>query len=110
MPTELSTVDAIALLAELVAAGSRGSGKSMTRCLGRLRLLRRWARLRAARPDATEAELFARVAREAKRADPAMRVSGRTIRHWRDDYNRIGPGGLAAGPAGVLDRYRSKPI
>ena len=77
----------------------------------KLRLLRRWAILRESEDmtGVSDNAVFAMVADAAREADPDLRVSTRSLRRWRDQYNAIGPDGLAAGPAALFPRYTTPP-
>ena len=43
----------------------------------------------------------------ARALDPGVRVSPRSLRRWREQYNAVGAPGLAGGPMALLDRYES---
>jgi len=96
------------VLTEMVATGQVPlTAGGVRRFTTRLRCLRRWAELGASPREitTTAGKLDARVAAEEQARYPDSRVSARTVRHWRDLYNRQGPGGLAGGPAALLDHY-----
>ncbi|HUU82989.1 MAG TPA: hypothetical protein VM243_05735 [Phycisphaerae bacterium] len=94
------------LLGGLAETTRHLSAGSVSLFITRLRLLRRWSELRERRPEATNEELDAQVSAEAMESDETLRAGPRTIRHWRDAWNATGPGGLAAGPAGIIPRYK----
>ena len=111
LPTD-ALIAWLPVLAELVATRQVPlTAGGVRRFTTRLRCLRRWAELGASSREitTTAGKLNARVAAEEKARYPDSRVSARTVRHWRDLYNRIGPGGLAGGPAALLDRYKTPP-
>ena len=109
LPTD-ALIAYLPVLAELVATGQAPlTAGGVRRFTARLRCLHRWAELRAASANAktTDGKLDTRVAAEDKARYPDSRVSARQVRHWRDLNNRIGPGGLAGGPAALLDKYKN---
>ena len=97
------------LLTEAASTSAPASARMVTRFTEKLDYLWQWAALREATPGPNDQALFRRMAEFIQAADPAARVSARSLRKWRDDYNRIGPDGLAAGPAALLDRYTNVP-
>ena len=97
------------LLTEAASTSAPASARMVTRFTEKLDYLWQWAALREAKPDTDDHTLFRRTAEFIQAADPTARVSARSLRKWRDDYNRIGPDGLAAGPAALLDRYTNVP-
>ncbi|HUU83046.1 MAG TPA: helix-turn-helix domain-containing protein [Phycisphaerae bacterium] len=94
------------LLGGLAETTRHLSAKSVSLFIMRVRLLRRWSELKQRRPRATNGELDARVAAEARAVDPTLRVSARTVYRWRSAWNATGPGGLAAGPAALFPKYK----
>ncbi len=105
----------IAWLPLLAACAVRGdrrvSAGMVTRAIAKLRLLRRFAeQCEALKPVGfSDAMIADWVCVEAKANDPDIRVSPRSLQRWRAVYNRIGPDGLAAGPAALFPRYRVPP-
>ena len=102
-------IAALPLLSELTLWGRMPTTAAMgRRFTSRLWCVRRWAALRASPANATvpDRKLYERVVAEAKARHPDSRVSARAVRRWRELYNK-GPGGLAAGPAALLDLYKT---
>jgi len=110
MPTTV-LISWLALLGEWAARGRDVSFASVSRFAQRLRLVKWRGELRASlsRDAVGECELDRRVAEAAAEEGFTIKVSARSLRHWRDNYNKLGADGLAVGPAALLDRYTTTP-
>ena len=91
-------------------ATTGASPRMVERMAEKLSLLFWWAGLRQTNPDAPDQELFRQVVQAVRAVDPSARVSARSLRTWRDAFNKVQADGLAAGPSGLLDRYRTGPM
>lgn len=95
------------LLGELRASSNaKRTVPGSRRALDRWRLVQRFAVLKLEDPERINSDVLHQVAREAGRIAPGgLEPSVRTLQWWIQRYNAIGPDGLAAGPAALLDRY-----
>ena len=75
----------------------------------KLRLLRLFGALRETTPrhKASDNEIAQRVCDMARSLDADVRVSPRSLRRWKEQYNAVSALGLAGGPMALLDRYES---
>lgn len=55
--------------------------------------------------EATESVAAKRVVAEARRLEPDLKISERSLRRWNRQYSRLGTDGAIAGVAGLVDRY-----
>ncbi len=71
--------------------------------------LQKWRRAcESRRPGgATDRDLAGRIVAEAKRAEPGLRISVRSLYAWWKRYQRLGDDGTVIGVEGLVDRYGS---
>ena len=108
-----SRVEPLALLPLLPLLGELAAGQckpatagTVRRALGRWRLLKRFSVLKRRHPARSNSQIMNQVNREAARIAPGLRCSVRSLESWLRGFNSVGPGGLAAGPAALIDKYR----
>lgn len=100
----------VVALRPLLAEFDRRAGRSLTpaalqRTVGRMRLLQRYAELRAmpANRDRSNGRLIRQVIEEAPQIVPGVPCSRTAMLRWLRDWNRTDAGGLAGGFAAILD-------
>ena len=81
--------------------------RTISYCLGRCRLLQRYAELRAdpGTRHLTQLDILGLVLRDAPTVSPGLRCSVRSLQRWIKKRNAVRDDGLAGGVAGLIGDY-----
>ena len=82
----------------------RVSALQVRKALERWRVLQRFAELKR-ETGLSVRRVIVHLVRESARVGSGAPLKVRTLQHWVHDWNKIGPDGLAAGPASLVDRH-----
>jgi len=94
----------LAVLGDLQGRGRRVTAGMTRRALGRWRLIQRYAAIRR-ETGVSSRRAIRQVVRESADIAPGLRCEVRAMQRWIAGWNAIGPDGLAAGPASLVDGY-----